>query len=247
VAGKHAIWLLAAALALPGCAGSYFRSYQRAHPDWAFTFPDPGANLEQTVASLYAPPPQGTELTIRRLEILRLDTEPWRPIPFDELRRGAYRSDDAADYAVVADVICESRLDGAPALDEKLAWYLLTKNRLRAFDHHAFAAGCAATNAFVPAPAADAEVEREVQQHVASEYPDSTIHVGELFQKGIVYARANRIDDARRMLNEGRSAFETPPDAPGAHVDLGRPAETRRMRDQLVREIAAAEARGAGD
>ena len=31
-----------------GCAGDYLRSYQQAHPDWVFVFPDPDANLEQT-------------------------------------------------------------------------------------------------------------------------------------------------------------------------------------------------------
>ena len=39
------------AISASACAGNYFRSYQKAHPDWVFVFPDPGANLEQTVAS----------------------------------------------------------------------------------------------------------------------------------------------------------------------------------------------------
>ncbi len=242
--------LLACALAFVGCAGDYFRTYQHAHPDWVFAFPDRNANLEQTVASLYAPPPTGTQLTIRRLEILRLDTEPWQPIPFDELRSGRYVSSDGADYAVVADYVCESRVDLQRYHGEKIGWYLLRKNRLLALDHYEFIEGCTVTNTFVPAPAEGANVEREVQQHVASEYPDSMVHVQELFQKGVVYARANRVEDAKRMLQEGRAAFDSSADdkptefeTPRVHIEVGRAADARAMRDLLVREIAAAEAR----
>jgi hypothetical protein len=242
--------LLACALGLAGCAGSYFRAYQAGHPDWVFAFPDSEANLEQTVASLYAPPPLGTKLVIRRLEILRLDTEPWQPISFDELRSGRYVSTDEADYAVVADYVCDSRLDLQRYHGEKIGWYLLRKNRLRALDHYEFIEACTVSNTFVPAPPDGANVERELQQHVASEYPDSMVHVQELFQKGVVYARANRVEDARRMLQEGRAAFDASGDTkptefetPAVHIEVGRPADARAMRDLLVREIAAAEAR----
>ena len=53
----------------------------------------------------------GTQLSIRRLEILRVDSEPWQPIAFEELRRRPLRSSDEADYAVVADFTCRSRVD----------------------------------------------------------------------------------------------------------------------------------------
>ena len=201
--------LLACAIAASGCAGNYFRAYQETHPDWAFVFPDRDANLEQTVASLYAPPPIGTQLSIRRLELLRVDTEPWQPIPFEQLRSGAYVSTDEADYAVVADYVCQSRVDLQRYHGEKIAWYLLPGNRLGAFDHYEFIEGCTVSNLFTPAPTEAAELEREVQQHVASEYPLSMVHVQELFQKGVIYARADRVDDAKRMLNEGRAAFDS--------------------------------------
>jgi len=248
--GFSTVLLLAGALALGGCAGSYFRSYQKAHPDWVFAFPDPGADLEQTVASLYAPAPIGTQLTIRRLEILRLDTEPWQPIPSDELRSGRYVSTDAADYAVVADFTCQSRVDLQSYHGEKVAWYLLRKNRLLAYDHYEFIEGCTVSNLFVPAPVDDASVEHELQQHVASEYPDSMVHVQELFQKGVVYARADRVEDAKRMLREGRAAFDSSGDdkptefeTPGVRIEVGRAEDARAMQKLLVREIAAAEAR----
>ena len=240
----------AGALALSGCAGNYFRVYQKAHPDWVFVFPDTEANLEQTVASLHAPPPIGTQLSIRRLEILRVDTEPWQPIPFEELRSGAYASTDEADYAVVANYNCHARMDLQSYQGEKVGWYLLRGNRLRAFDHYEFIEACTVSNLFVPAPPEGAEVERELQQHVASEYPQSMLHVGELYQKGVVYARANRVEDAKQMLREGRTAFDSSGDekatefeTPSVVIAVGRADDARAMRDLLVREIAAAEAR----
>lgn len=241
---------LACSALVAGCAGSYFRTYQKTHPDWVFAFPDPDANLEQTIASLYAPPPIGTQVSIRRLEILRVDVEPWQAIPFEDLRDGRFASSDEADYAVVADTTCRSRVDLQTYQGEKVAWYLLRRNRLRAFDHFEFVEGCTVSNLFVPAPVEGAPVERALQQHVASEYPRSMVHVQELFQKGVVYARLDRVDDAKRMLNAGRSAFDVGADdkptefeTPGVRLEVGRAEDARSLRDLLVREIAAAEAR----
>jgi hypothetical protein len=241
---------LSVAIVLPACSGSYFRAYQEAHPDWEFVFPDQDANLEQTVASLYAPPPLGTQLSIRRLEILRVDQEPWQPIPFEELRSGAYASTDDADYAVVANYHCIGRVDLQKYQGEKVGWYLLRKNRLRAFDHYEFVEACTVSNLFVPAPVAGADLQRALEQHIAAGYPRSMVHVGELYQKGLVYARLDRIEDAKRMLNEGRHGFDAAGDdaatefeTPGVHLEVGRADDARSLRDQLVREIAAAEAR----
>jgi hypothetical protein len=241
---------LSLALVLLACAGSYFRDYQKAHPNWDFAFPDEDANLEQTVASLYAPLPLGTQLSIRRLEILRVDQEPWQPIAFEELRSGAYTSTDDADYAVVANYHCTSRVDLQKYMGEKVGWYLLRKNRLRAFDHYEFVEACTVSNLFVPAPVEGAEVQRAVEQHIAAEYPRSMVHVGELYQKGLIYARLNRVEEAKRMLNEGRRGFDSGGDdaatefeTPGVHLEVSRAGDVRSLHDQLVREIAAAEAR----
>ena len=242
--------LSAAALLAGACAGNYFRSYQKAHPNWVFAFPDNEANLEQTVASLYAPPPIGTQLSIRRLEILRVDVEPWQPIAFEELESARFVSDDGADYAVVADFTCASSVDLKRYQGEKVGWYLLRKNRLRAFDHYEFIEGCMVSNTFVPTPAEGAPVERALQQHIASEYPRSMVHVQEIFQKGVIYARLDRVDDAKRMLSQGLAAFDASGDdkptefeTPGVHLEVARAKDARSMRDLLVREIAAAEAR----
>jgi hypothetical protein len=241
---------LVVVLALPACSGNYFRAYQDAHPDWVFVFPDKDANLEQTVASLYAPPPIGTQLSIRRLELLRVDTEPWQPIAFEDLRSGAYVSTDEADYAVMADFHCIGRVDLQTYRGEKVAWYLLRKNRLRAFDHYEFVEACTVSNLFVPAPVEGAAVERALQERIATEYPRSMVHVSELYQKGLVYARLDRVEDAKRMLNAGRRGFDVSADdkptefeTPGVRLDVGRAEDAHSLHDQLVREIMAAEAR----
>jgi hypothetical protein len=241
---------LCLALVLPACAGSYFRDYQQAHPDWVFVFPDQDANLEQTVASLYAPPPLGVQLSIRRLEILRVDTEPWQPIAFEALRSGGYVSSDDADYAVIAEFNCRGRVDLQTYYGEKVGSYLLRRNRLRAFDHYEFVEACTVSNVFVPAPVEAAQLERALQQHVAASYPRSMVHVAELYQKGLVYARLDRVEDAKRMLNAGRGGFDSSADdkpsefeTPGVHLAVGRSEDARSLHDQLVREIMAAEAR----
>jgi hypothetical protein len=245
-------WLLLALTAL-GCAGNYFRTYQKAHPDWVFVFPDTEANLEQTVASLYAPTPVGAQLSIRRLDLLRVDTEPWQPIPFAELQSGTYESTDEADYAVVADFTCIGQVDLQRYHGQKIGYYLLRRNRLRAFDHYEFVEGCTVANSFVPAPPEGAPLERALQDYVAREFPRSMVHVGELYQKGIVYARLDRVEDAKRMLNAGRSSFDSAGDdkltefeTPGVHLEVRRSDDVRSLGDQLVREIALAEARLAG-
>ncbi len=159
-------------------------------------------------------------------------------------------SSDEADYAVVANFTCSSRVDLQRYAGEKIGWYLLRKNRLRAFDHYDFVEACTVSNTFVPAPVEGAEAERALQQHVAAEYPQSMVHVGELFQKGVIYARLDRVDDAKRMLSAGMSAFDAGGDnpatefeTPGVHLEVDRADDVRSLRDLLVREIAAAEAR----
>lgn len=245
--------LLASFIALclcAGCAGNYFRQYQRAHPDWVFAFPDSEADVEQTVASLHAPPPLGTQLSIRRLEILRVDVEPWQPIPFEELQSGRFAAAGDATYAVIAHFTCRGRVDLQIYQGEKIGWYLLPENRLRAFDHYEFVEACAVHNTFVPTSAQNAALERAVEAHVAAHYPPSMVHVHELYQKGIAYARADRVDDAKRMLAAGGRAFDASADdkpvefeTPGVRLEVTRLDQARGLRAVLVREIAAAEAR----
>ena len=85
---------------------------------------------------------------------------------------------------------------------------------------------------------------------MAAGYPPSMVHVAELYRKGIAYARADRIDDAKRMLRDGGRAFDVSADdkptefeTPGVHIEVSHLEDAQSLRDALVREIAAAEAR----
>jgi len=71
--------LLVAAL-LTGCAGNYYDQYKRANPDWYPAFPNPGASLEETLASLHAPNSSNSSVMIRKLQIFRTDVDPWEKI-----------------------------------------------------------------------------------------------------------------------------------------------------------------------
>jgi hypothetical protein len=114
-------------------------------------FPEPSDTVDTTVASLYAPARRGVRLTIRRLEILRTDLEPWQEISFADLRSGRFAPSDAHDYAIVANFTCIAEADLKEYTNEKIGAYLLPGNRLAAFDHYEFLEACVVHNDFVPA------------------------------------------------------------------------------------------------
>lgn len=231
---------------LGGCASSYYADYQARHPEWIPAFPDSEANLEQTVASLYAPPPIGTQTMLRKLEILRTDLTPWQPISLAELRSGQFESSPDHDYAVIADIICRSRVAFESFQGEKIATYLLPRNRLTALDHFDFVEGCTVSNAFVPARGELITVERAVGEHVQRNYPASMFHASEAYRRGVALARSGRVDDARAMLaladekmdvSGERPRFETP----GIDLRVADESTAHSEREGLLRAISASE------
>jgi hypothetical protein len=171
-------------------------------------------------------------------------------VAFEALRAGRFTSSDESSYAVIAHFTCRGRVDLQTYQGEKIGWYLLPGNRLRAFDHYEFVEACTVANGFHPAPAEDAARERALEAHIAAGYPPSMVHIAELYRKGIAYARADRVDDAKRMLNEGRAAFDVSADdaptefeTPGVRLEVERAEDAAPLRAVLIREIEAAEAR----
>jgi hypothetical protein len=176
-----------------------------------------------------------------------VDVEPWRPIPFEELREGRYASTDDADYAVVANYTCRGRVDLQSYYGEKVGWYLLPSNRLAAFDHFVFVEACTVTNQTAAARARRARAQAAATRRcrIRSRWSTSAS-----CSRRASSTRANRIDDAKRMLSEGNRAFDVGSDdkptefeTPGVPLEVARPNDVRSMRNLLVREIAAAEAR----
>ena len=243
---RGAMIVTAVCLAAFGCASSYFDQYRDGHPEWAPAFPDTKANLEQTIASLYAPPPIGTQLTIRKLTILRADVEPWSEIAFADLRSGKFQSSASDRYVVVANFFCRSRVDLQSYVGEKVGFYLLPENRLAAYDHYDFVEGCTVYNAFRPATGELVQLERTVEAYIAKTHPASMIHVTELFRKGIAYAEVGRIDDAKRMLREGSVGLDVSGEkpefgTPGVRIQVQDRGDAKRARVRLAEAIAAAE------
>jgi hypothetical protein len=232
---------------ISGCVTSYYAQYQKQHPDWIPAFPDTEANLEETVASIHAPSVTGNRLTVRRLEILRVDTNPWQEIEFSELRSGNFVSSESDSYAVIADFVCAGRVELQSYLGEKIGYYLLPNNRLHAYDHYQFIEACTVYNDFRPATGDVIPLERSVVSWMEGRYPKSMLHVTEVFQKGMAYVRVGRIDDAKRMLALGlqgfdvwskdRPAFETP----GVQIRLEDERSARAASRQLANAIEAAE------
>ncbi len=194
---------------LSGCASSYYAQYQKQHPEWIPAFPDTQANLEQTVASIYAPSVTGNRLTVRRLEILRIDTDPWQEIPFSDLRSGAFTSSDSQGYVVVADFFCRGQVELQVYMGEKVAYYLLPGNRLQGYDHYQFIEACTVYSDFLPATGDVVPLERSTVAWMEGRYPKSMVHVEEIFQKGLAYAKVGRVDDAKRMLALGMQGFDS--------------------------------------
>jgi hypothetical protein len=243
--------ILTVALALlalgSGCATSYYAQYQKQHPEWIPAFPDTHANLEQTVASIYAPSVTGNRLTVRRLEILRIDTDPWQEIEFSELRSGAFTSSSSQGYVVIADFVCQGRVELQSYRGEKVAYYLLPDNRLQGYDHYQFIEACTVYNDFLPATGDAISLERATLAWVEGRYPKSMLHVTEVFRKGIAYAKVGRVDDAKRMLALGVQGFdswgrERPEfETPGIRIQLDDERSARTARQQLVMAIERAE------
>ena len=243
--------LLAAALGcslLLGCGSTYYSQYRAQHPEWIPAFPEADDTLETTLASLHAPPKRNNILTVRRLEILRTDVEPWQAVDFARVRSGDFRSADDQDYLVIANLTCRGRVELETYVGEKVAYYLLPSNRLAAYDHYEFIEGCVVSNEFRPAEDTTVALERAAQEHVRQGYPASMVHVTELYRRGLAYLSVGRVEDAREMLRRGMEGFDvsarpTPrmqAEAPGISIPIGDEADARWYRDQLVAGLEAA-------
>ena len=127
--------VLTLALCTLGCADNFYGAYKRSHPDWFPTFPASDIGLEETLASVYAPPTGGYQIVVSKLEIYRTDTTPWQAVPAGDLTSAAFVPSDAHDYAIAVLVWCSSEVDLERFNGERASWYLLPKNRVTYYDH----------------------------------------------------------------------------------------------------------------
>jgi hypothetical protein len=237
------IALLVSALCASGCGGTYYATYKGAHPDWFPVFPSNDIGLEETVASLYAPPTGGYQLVIQKLTIVQTDVAPWKEISAAELESGAVASSDAHDYAVAALVWCQSEVDLQRYVGTRASWYLLPKDRMTFYDHHDFTERCAVADAYLPATGDAIEVERKLIREVTSTMTREPTNRIELYEKGIALAKVGRIDEAKAMLAAGDATSDpteqeaAPRFDPGRAVSTTKESDSQRARRTLVEAL----------
>jgi hypothetical protein len=190
--------LLLAALA---CQRSYYEVYRARHPDWVAELPRPGAALEEVLAALYAPSQvEGIRVEVEHLVIHRADVQPWREISFERIRGGRFASDPAATYAVTAVRGCRATEGLREVRAQRVAYYLLPRNRLQSFDHYEFRPGCGQRNHFRAARGEAVALERELEARIAREHGQPRLALEQLYRRGLAYVEVGRAADARAML-----------------------------------------------
>lgn len=219
---KSRVCALALLLDAAGCASNYYGSYKQSHPDWFVVFPTTDIGLEETLASIYAPPTGAYQLVISKLQVYRTSTSPWQMLTEDELKSPGFVPNDRDDYAVAVLVWCSSEVDLERFTGERASWYLLPKNRLAYLDHYDFSERCVISNDYRPAPVARAEVERKLVGDVASNMTRTPVHAAQLYLKGVQLVAVGRVDEARAMLQAGDQTFDPNEAGGGPHFDAGR-------------------------
>jgi hypothetical protein len=194
--------VLAASL---GCAGNYYDSWKAKNPDGMITTPSAGISLHEVLASVYAPPVADYSRFVGKIDVLRFPGG--QAVVLTEQEIDAVIAEDAkGDYAVIALVRCLSEVDMQRYGGEKVAWYVVDDGGLAAWNHYDFSDNCMVSPDFRPASGKDATLvtyERATTAYADANYPAGMGHVGEYYMKGIVYAGAGRLDDAKAMLAAG--------------------------------------------
>ena len=204
---------------LLGCVGggSFYRQYVGENPGWIAMMPNEGVDLEETLAGLYTPAafPYLT-LSTRELEIWkapaftltdeddpRVDFANWEKIEFQDIVEMKYTSENDAEYIVLAEMACKGSDDNSVYFGEKIAWYVLARNSLVAWNHYDYGDLCVVMNTFKPGTGTDIILERRATARIEDHFPTGMIHLSEAYQHGAAYADVGRIREAMDMLDLG--------------------------------------------
>lgn len=233
-------------VALAACQPSYYEAYRAAHPGFEAQLPRPNSDLEELLASLYAPDANGSiSVEVLRVEILRVDTSPWQPIAFEAIRSGALHSDDAQSYAVVVDWSCTAEVGLQTTKEKRAASYLLPDNRLQAWDHYRFRAGCAVEDEFVAARRGSAaQLEGELASRVAQSRGKTKLGLEGAYRRGLAYLEVGRLAEAQALARIAEPGFRAAEQRARIAIERGRSdplAEVRRLRARLLRALGVHE------
>jgi hypothetical protein len=231
-------------LAAAGCQSTFYDEYRAAHPGWTAELPREGAGLVEVLAALHAPDAiEGVRVELSALEIHRVDVEPWQPVSFDAVRRGAFRPEPAATYVVVADRSCRGEEGLRELAARRVGSYLLPDDRLAAWDHHEFRSRCSVRSRFRAARGDLARLELELAARTAAERGSPPLDLEQVYRRGLAYVEAGRLPEARAMLVAGERGYRAAarqarmqPEVTAAWLEIAR------LRLRLMRALGVEEA-----
>jgi hypothetical protein len=242
---RLAFALVAFALFVAGCQTTFYDEYRARHPEFRADLPEEDSDLEQVLASIYAPQPdEKLEVKVRTLEIYRTDAHPWRALAFESVRAGDTAGSPTESYAVIVDWTCEAEHGLNKIGGERRAYYLLPGDRLAAWDHVRFRGDCALTTEYRAARGPEAATESEVTARIRKTYGKTSLELDEVYRRGLAYVEAGRLLEAQAMLTLGERGFRAAELAlrrSGARLDADPLAELRRLRASLMRALGVEE------
>jgi hypothetical protein len=173
----------------------------------AVGFPRWGATLHQTLAGLYGPRTGDHRVLIQKIEVLRTDVTPWQSVDLDVAREdpefGAGQS-----FAIIAHRTCTSAVGMSRNVGRNTDWFMITQNRLQAWELQKYSFRCLQSKLFRPAQVAWAQNERELEAYARKHFPRSAELNVHLYQKGIQLAKVGRVEDAELALANGDTQFD---------------------------------------
>jgi hypothetical protein len=205
---RRALLLAAMTSAVIGCSHPPADEYQEADEKWsAPTFPRSGASLHETLAGLYGLRQDDYRVLIHKIEVLRTDVTPWERIEVEDARNDP-RFGEGQSFAVIAHRICTAAIEMRRWRGANTDWFMITKNRLSAYDYQQYSYQCLQYNLFRPARGRSIETERELERYIGEKFPKSIILSVDVYRKGAEFAKVGRIQDAELALANADSRFD---------------------------------------
>jgi hypothetical protein len=201
--------LAALCLSAACCAGGgEYAQYRAEHPEWDGSFPREGNSLEEVLAALHAPATaDGVRTELTRLEVWRVDGDSSKRVDADAVRRGEAELAPAADVFVLARRTCRAERGLEDVETERIGSYLLPGRKLAAFDHYDFGKVCAVTDQFRAARGDATLLERAASMRMAAAFGRVPVDLAQLYQRGLAYLEAGRVEDAQAALMRGEVGF----------------------------------------
>lgn len=205
--GHGAIAACTAALLL-ACGGGEYDAYRASHPDWDGAFPREGASLAEVLAGLHKPPTvEGVRIELKKVEVWRQDGDVSKHLDLEALKRGDAEVPADADLFVLAQRGCRAERGLEELEIERLGTYLLPGGRVEAFDHPEFGKLCAVTSQFRAARGDAIPLERAAATRVSVAFGRVPVDLAQLYQRGLAYLEAGRVDEAEAALTRGEIGF----------------------------------------